>query len=325
MAGSDTAITERKELDFVYMEAPDLIINSWRTSKWIPVVEEASYNDCFGSNYEVGSGEVVQIIFESTIDQDLQFFEDDIQLKNGEAEYTLESAELVYDKILNRYLFTQPILLIVDATDFLQFTKEASTLEKGTLNMYRFQDWKKSKEIYNTFITKFYDRYDVIKSTKESTLNKLIERYNYTFLEVRATISYLEATKMQGSFSLFIMGFVSILFAFCILITYCFKVFMSVSEDVVRFKKLDGIGVMRQEKEKLIKVRIRLLMFVPTVLGITIEIGWCYALNFKKIFEIELANTIILRNTLCTGGMFFLIVLVYYNILKSSYFKRIRL
>ena len=129
--------------------------------------------------------------------------------------------------------------------------------------------------------------------------------------------------KMQGSFSLFIMGFVSILFVFCILITYNFKVFMNASEDKVRLKKLDGIGMRQHEKEKLIKIRIRLLMFVPTLLGILIGICWCFSLNLQRIIEIDLSNFIILDNAIVTGGIFLGIIIITYQLLKSSYLQRI--
>jgi len=325
LAGSDTAIVENKELSFLYMEAPDLMLNNWRNFTWIPVASESAYNICFDSEYKVKTGEAIQIIFESDIDRDFHFFKDEILLKNGTAKYTLKSVAPIYDKILNRYIFTQPIILIVNDTDFLRFTKEASAIEKGMLHLYQFEDWKKSKEICDAFTTKFYDKYDEVVSKNDSINNELIKRYGYAHLQVRSKINYLEIQKMQGSFSLFIMGFVSILFICCILITYFFKVFMGASEDIERFKKLDGIGLMQKEKEKLIKIRIQLLMFVPAVLGIIIEMGWCLAINFKKILEIDLTNTILLRNALCTGAIFFAMVYIYYRILKSTYFKRLKL
>jgi hypothetical protein len=242
---------------------------------------------------------------------------------NDVTSYTLKNAGTIYDKILNRYIFTQAILLIVDDMDYIKFTEEASESEKGYLYMYQFDNWKNSKEVYDRVVELIHNGYQEYKN-QDTFTNELIKRYGYSFLQVRSKLSYWEIQKMQGSFSLFIMGFISILFMFCILITYCFKVFMSMEDDIKRFKKLEGIGLLSKEKESLIKARIRLLMFVPSVLGIILEAGWSYAINFKKLLEIDLSNTILLRNTLCVGAVLLGIMIMYYFILKHSYMERLR-
>ena len=124
-----------------------------------------------------------------------------------------------------------------------------------------------------------YQRYEEASSGSESELHSLIQRYGYSFLHMWSKIDFWEVHSVQGGFSLFIMGFVSILFLFCILTTYCFKVFLSKEKDMIRFDQLKGIGILEKEKESLINTRIRLMMFVPTVLGIIIELGFSYALN----------------------------------------------
>ncbi|MHB8128430.1 MAG: ABC transporter permease [Mobilitalea sp.] len=321
---SDTIIKESKELSFIYMMAPDLQLNSWRAWKWVPIVSESVYNSCFGSDYQVKSGEVLQIIFESGIDRDTNFFEEEIRLKNAITQYTLQTGEPVYDKILNRYVFTQSVLLIADDNDFIHYETEASSIEKGKLYLYKFENWKKSQGLYHNLSTSFYEAYDKAANEKMSINKELIERYGYAHLQIRSKIEFFHIQKMQGEFSLFIMGFVSILFAFCTLVTYSFKVYMNASEDRVRLKKLDGIGMLHQEKEKLIKIRIQLLMFVPTILGILIGALWFYSINFSKIIEIDLPGWIILRNALCTGVIYLAIIIVAYFILSNAYLQRLK-
>lgn len=313
-------------LPFLYMEAPDMIINNWRNSNWVAVVSESAYYQCFDSNIGVDSGNSVQIIFESTMDHKITYFKNnDLLLKNSVGSYTLNNVETIYDKILNRYVFTQGLLLIIDDSDYARFEKEATDFEKGSLHMYMFDNWKKSKDVCEAFSSEFYKRVEITAKQNMDIYNELIQRYGYAHLTVRAKIQYFNYTKLQGSFSLFIMSFVSILFAFCIMITYYFKVFMEASKDMERFRKLDGIGFLKKEKEALIKTRIRLIMFVPTALGIIIGVGWCFALNFNKLIEVELSNVIILRNAVLFSGLFFLFIITEYLILTKSYLRRARL
>ena len=323
LSNSDITITENKVLPFIYMKAPDMNINNWRQGRYAPVVNEEDFNACFHTKYEVAQGEAIQIIFESKIDQTFHYFGDQVHLENNLEKVTLKSSRTVYNKILNRYMFTQGVLLIVDRVDYQRFYKEAADIERGKTYLYQFDNWKKSQSLCDQLETVFYDNYDKLTSQDSVLCNKLIDRYGYAHLQLRSKIGYYRTMKMQGSFSLFIMGFVSILFVFCILITYNFKVFMNASEDKVRLKKLDGIGMRQHEKEKLIKIRIRLLMFVPTLLGILIGICWCFSLNLQRIIEIDLSNFIILDNAIVTGGIFLGIIIITYQLLKSSYLQRI--
>lgn len=322
---SDVSINEKNILPYLYMKAPNIKTNSWRSSEWITVISETALISCFQelSYVDVRQGEAIQIIFESDIDKDFVFFDEDIKLENEIHSFTLKSRDIIYDKILNRYVFTQALLIVVDDFDYSIFHNDATEKEKGTLYMYQFEDWKKSNDVIARIGDSYYDKFDKYSKDNTAVIKELTGRYGYAFLQVRSKYSFWSTQRMQGSYSLFIMGFVSILFGFCILVTYFFKVFMSFEDDIKRFKKLDGIGMLLHEKDKLIRVRIRLLLFVPTLLGIVLISGWSYALNFKKILEIDLSSLTLLRNTLVIGGIYLLIITIYYISLKQSYMKRI--
>lgn len=311
-------------LPFLYMEAPGMIINNWRGSNWIPVIDEKEYNRCFDSDIDVASGETKQIIFESRVGHNFDYFKNDnLILKNSANSYSLHNVKTSYEKIMNRYVFTQGVLLVVDHADYSRFKQEATDLEQGNLYLYMFKDWKKSRDICTAFSKDFYHRFEKTAKSNRQVYKELEQRYGYAHMTVRSKIDYFDATKLQGSFSLFIMSFVSILFAFCILITYYFKVFLEASKDMERFSKLDGIGFLTKEKRRLIKTRIRLIMFVPTVLGILLGVGWSFALNLNMLMEVELSNLIILRNAIIFGGIFCVIILAEYIVLTKSYFRRL--
>lgn len=309
---------------FLYMEAPELIINNWRNSKWIPVISSTVYNKCFDRNLNVLKGSAVQIIFESGMDAFTYFDHETILLKNERIQFTLKKQITHYDKILNRYIFTQGMLLVVNDLDYATFEKEASQLEKGYVYIYMFHDWKNSKEICDKFSNVFYQKIDGVVKKNKDVYHELINRYGYAHLQVRSKADYFQSTKLQGSFSLFIMGFVSILFAFSILITYYFKVFLELSKDRERFLKLDGIGFLKKEKERLIQIRVALIMFVPSVLGGIIGIGWCVSLNLKRLIELELPDRILLKNACITGGFLLVVILLEYLVLTGAYIKRIQ-
>jgi hypothetical protein len=316
----------RMTLPFLYMEAPDMIINNWRNSNWVPIVSETDYNRCFNAHIKVEQGDLVQIVFESRLDHTITYFEgNDIILKNSISTNTLRNTETIYDKILNRYVFTQGLLFIVNDFDYDRFLSDATDLEKGFLSMIMFDDWKKSNDICKEFSTEFYNRFEEISMANKEVYHELMQRYGYAHMTVRAKIDYFNFTKLQGSFSLFIMGFVSILFAFCIFITYYFKVFMEATGDRERFRRLDGIGFLKKEKERLIKIRIKLIMFVPTVLGIIIGIGWGLSLNMKKLMEVELTNGTILKNAIIFSGIYCIMIIAEYIALTNSYIRRLNL
>ncbi len=324
-ATTDITIAEKNTLPFVYLQAPDLLPGSWRDKKWVSVVSESSFNQCFRSDYDIIPGTLQQIIYESTLDHHTIYFNQDILLTNARDNYRFESLPPLYHKILNRYLFPQPLLLIADDQDYQKLSSAASSEETGVLYLYQFDDWKNSKELCSEFTNLFYDKYDEKIKMNQLINKELVHRYDYTYLQVRSKVGYYDTTRMQGAFSLFIMGFVSILFCFCILITYCFKVFMNTSEDRERFRKLDGIGMMAQEKKALLSMRIRLLLFVPAVLGSILVLLWIYALNFKSIIEIELSDTVLLQNVGYTGLIYFIIIFLYYCLLNKAYHKRLGL
>jgi hypothetical protein len=98
---------------------------------------------------------------------------------------------------------------------------------------------------------------------------------------------------------------------------------MGADDDMERFHKLNGIGFLSGEQNQLIKLRLRLIMYVPSLIGILLGIGWIYSLNFKRMLEFELSNTTLLFNASCTGGIYLIITILYYKILKSSYQRRL--
>lgn len=318
-------ITGSSTLPYIYMKAPHLSsVNNERSQKYIPVVSETAYNRCFQTDYRTGPGEAIQIIYESNNYNNLSFFKDnEILLQNASASCILRSKEVRHDKILNRYLFIQPGMLIVNDADYNKFYNEAALIEKGNLYLYHFKSWKESRTVCERISNEIYNKYYEIEKNDPDLFYQIVDRYGYAPLAVSSRIDYYDRTRQMGSYSLFIMGFISILFAFCIIITHYFKVFMGAAGDRERFSKLNGIGIMNREQEKLIRVRIRLLMFVPSIVGVIIGIGWCIALNFTKLIEIELSNRVIFINSVIVSGIFLGAILAEYVLIKAAYTKRV--
>lgn len=129
-----------------------------------------------------------------------------------------------------------------------------------------------------------------------------------------------EILKAQNLFFLFIMLFIGVLFFISCGCILSFKLFSEIDDTLDTYNKLRGIGITGLEMKKIISFQIKLIFFVPTILGSTL--GFLYILLQMKrnYFKAALVvhSLIIILIYLC-----FQFIYCYFT--ETKYFQTIKL
>jgi len=312
-----------ESIDFIYMNTENMETNVKRKCSFISIIDVNKFNRIFKTEYTIPKSEVILIKFESTLSDEIKYFDEHIAFKIGESIYNYKIYEEYNRKYIGRHTFPQPILVLASSDEYLELRALVDETERGILHLLEVGDWYKQSKFSEKFHEVFIQTNRFLWDKDEETFNAIVNKTGYSVFNYNDKYRMYRHSKELGAFSLYIMAFVSLLFVFCILITLYFDTYSHLQKDQEQLCHLKGIGITRGEGFRIIKNKVAESIFIPTFTGVLIAVAWCYALNFHRLFEVEISNGIFLSRAIVVGLLYLFVFYFYSVILSHKYFKSV--
>lgn len=319
-SGAD--VTNHQTMHVVYVEAPELKHTSWRTNKTVMAASAREYNAIYSSNYMPGEGHAKVIDFNQTGEGDIEYFKDTINLHNGDKDYSYKSLGIDQKKLFDRYVFAQPVLILLNDKDYQQLVDEANRASVGSIEMFQFKDWLDSGKFVEELKGEMEDAMLTLDDEHKASVQQISKTYVAPFIVHSKYDRYVHAKQVSG-FALFIMSFISILFFLTVCVVLYFKIFTDQEEDKRKIKLLCTIGITTREVRKYLSSKIKMVLVLPVALGSILGLGLSISINMQNVTEMEMANAVIFANGLKVYGLFLIFLVVYYQWLKFKYQKSV--
>jgi ABC-type antimicrobial peptide transport system permease subunit len=314
---SDAKLEEQQKLNLIYAVASNINHSSWRTNKEVVISSVSEINKVLSMRYSLKQGEALTIDFATTDEKEESLFQKKVVLTNGDKSHSFIQRETKQIKLFDRYLFSQPVLIILNNADFNQLSGEVANIERGTIYFYKFTDWKKSGKFVknlNAQLTKS------LKDDKDHAeiISEIQRKYTLPFIVHSKYDRYAHVKEVAG-FTLFMMGFICTLFIVTVCIVLYFNVFSNHVEDEQKIRLLHTIGITKSEIRDYLNKKLVMMIIFPVMIGSGIGLCLCVSINLSNVVEMELPNMTILYNGIKIVGIYIAFIGVYYYWLQLSY------
>ncbi|WP_161568236.1 FtsX-like permease family protein [Anaerobacillus alkaliphilus] len=305
-----------QNLEVVYLEAPEMRHTPWRTNKRIMVASVEEFNRIYSSHYEVQQGSTLVIDFNQSGTESIDYFGEAVLIKSEEQLFSLRNMGMVQMKLFDRYVFSQPVLLVLNKIDFEQIRSHTENHDVGLISMFTFRDWRESGD----FVQRLREQMEIaLQEISELEAFETIKAKNTLPFVVHSKHNRYLHTKQVAGFALFIMSFISILFFVTVCVVLHFKIFADQDDDRQKLKLLRTIGITSKEVGLYLNQKLLMVIALPVVLGGFLGVVISVAINLYNVTEMEITNTIIFYNGLLVVTVYFLFISVYYVWLSSNY------
>lgn len=315
---------QEKTLDFIYGYSSNLIISTWRTDQYISMISVNQFNQVFNTSYQVDVQKCILIETESVISEEVQYFDETVNIEQNKVQTSLSIAEKHREKIFSRYLFPQPAFILINEKDYQKMMDQSALDERGTLHLIQVENWVSQKKFSENFREMYRENVWDLWNEGSEPEDSLIEKYGYSVCNYRDKYQSYNHSKELGAFSLYIMSFISILFVFAITVAFYFNVYSNQFKDQVLFSKLKGIGLSELEGKRILSRKIKRTIFMPVLLGSLVGMLWCYALNFNRLLEMEVKSATFFLSAMMVSVIYCGYILLVFNILKSRYYRLVK-
>ncbi|QOY38160.1 FtsX-like permease family protein [Anaerobacillus isosaccharinicus] len=312
---------EQQQLSVVYVEAPMMKHTPWRTNKRIIVTSDNQFNQVFSTNFNVEQSAAKIIDFNQGDSASIPYFEETIFLNHDHGQYTFSHQETKQMKLFDRYVFNQPILMIISEEAFLEIKHNAVLDEIGVIHLFKFSNWKNSGE----FVALLKETVEKNVHSADMKFRNIIEKKNHYPFIVQSKYDRYAHTKEVAGFALFIMSFISFLFIVTVFVVLYFKIFADREDDQKKLKQLQAIGFTSAETSKYLNNKLKMIIVLPIFIGSIIGLCLTFVMNFANVAEMELVNTTILLTGFKVVGFYYAAITIYYFWLKIIYKKTVML
>ncbi|OIJ19191.1 hypothetical protein BKP45_13590 [Anaerobacillus alkalidiazotrophicus] len=310
-------IADTHILHVAYLYAPEMDHTPWRTNKHVMAASVEEMNGVLGTNYSVDQGHAIIIDFNQQYET-VTYFTDTILIENNQSRYTYVNQGTEQYKLFDRYVFSQPIVILLNEADMKTIVTDASTYELGTIYMFTFDDWLRSGAFVSELKSELDSALEGIADQKREAIETIKERYNQPFI-VHSKYDRYHHTKQVSGFALFIMSFISILFVITACIVLYFKTFADAESDRQKLRLLRSVGITSSEIKAYIYTKLKMLIVLPIIFGSLLGLCLSVAINLYNVAEIEVHNGKIFANGLKIISLYFVVIGVYYYWLRMTY------
>jgi len=269
------------------------------------VISVNSLNELTNSNIELEKGAYIRL-YQYPEEEELEtnaYNRKDLVLKYGELIKSLKNQEVIYKKCFNIMKYNYEELLVLNHFDYESFKSRSDSSNIEKMHLLNFKDWRKSW----TVVSKLTKDFSKAKETSEADFIVQSKIGEYTYL------------KQSASLMLLICAFLGFFFFIASSVILSFKLFSEIDDERLKYKKLSTIGIKDIEIKKAINKELRLIFFLPLVLGAS--------LSFLYIFAItrgEDVNTVEpLKFNLLVSTIYMFFQIAYYLILSRTYRDKI--
>lgn len=317
---SDQPIIDKQKLNIVYLEAHEMNHTPWRTNKWVMVTSDQEYNSILSTQYDVEKGHGKIIDFNYSQHETIDYFSGNISLKNEQTTFSFINKGTELKKLFDRYVFSQPILIILSEGDYQELANQAASNEIGSIYLVKFNNWLESGKVAKELKNQMEASLVVLEESNKEAIETIKGKYNMPFIVHSKYDRYVHSKQVAG-FALFIMSFISILFLVTVCVVLHFKIFSDLEDDNRKIKLLQTIGITSTEIRTYLYKKLRMVMVLPIALGSLLGLCLSVAINLYNVAELEILNTTIFSNGLKVIILYFVFMGLYYHWLKITYRK----
>lgn len=142
------------------------------------------------------------------------------------------------------------------------------------------------------------------------------ENYNVKIFDSVSRINDYFQRKQAGSFLLFLMSFVSILFFISTAVILHFKLLTEFEREKIKYKKLYKIGITEIEIANIVSKQLKVLFMLPVIFGIIMAISYNYLLPIEDVKRI-----LLIKYSLVLGLIYICFQFLFYLLYKFFYIK----
>jgi hypothetical protein len=303
ISDSKDVVAEHKKLEFIETKNDKAII--------ISAEELRKVSD---SNLTIGEGKYIRLFQINNLSEkekkqrinDENKISTDRVIRDSIKGFKLQ--DVIFRTYFNAPGYVLTSCIILNNNDYLELKKSIG-VNIGVLELYNFEDWKNTQPLVKNLQEK-------LKENNSNFEPKYEDKY---YLQVASRVgSYNENN--QGAKILFcLLSFLGIFFLISISIILSLKLFSDFDSDKIQYKKLYGIGMMENEFIKLKCGELKVIFTTAPVIAIPIAITYSLAFEGAKY----LRNLQMLLCDIAVSLIFILLEVLYYNICKRNYIKRV--
>lgn len=272
------------------------------------ILSEKTLNDTLGYDISVTKGHyflLYQYIKDDGYTHDIsQINSLDISIDDTNTTYYLQGTVC---KVLfnNISIYSGAPCVILDDEDYINLKSKTNQLNIGKVHLLNFKGWKNTG-----YIVKGLQK-------KLESINKTEGEVNYLAIPTSRIVDY-DNRMAAASFMLFLCGFVGILFFISSCVIMHFKLLTEMERERRKYRKLYKIGITSNEIKTILKKELKVLFFLPIIIGIITAIFYGYSLYVNSS-----GGLTSLKESTTIGMIYIIIQLVFYNIYKRWYIGRI--
>lgn len=259
----EARLIESYDVEFLYLNT-----NTQNGSKFMSVISEKDFNKLrrtlISKELSIEKGESTEL-FQLGSQINEPFIKEEYKLFSLNKEIgALNVNNYINDIIFNNSLFESYEVLIINNDDFLRFKEKLEPQFVGTHHLFKFDDWKKTKSIYENL---------------DKELSNVNINNDFDSLKIRSQMDKMSLSssssgmkrylkdKQQNSMIFYCSIFIGLM---CFLssgsIIYL-KIISEISYENKKYKKLFLIGIKQKELYKLITKELATIFFTPVLIG----------------------------------------------------------
>ncbi len=272
-------------------------------------------NSLTGSDYHVEKGHFLNLSLvdesEASTNQRPEMLTYEMELASGNQ--TLLSQGLVLKMLFNPVpTLLNGLHVIVNEQDYAALKAEHMN-SVGHLHLLNFKDWKKTAEIdvqLNTALAKYN------KDHPDSWYGD--DRQEARVFSTQSRIGESTQLKKSGQFGIFAFMFVVLLYFIASGVVLHFSILSDLEREKSKFSKLNKIGITSKEATEIMIKPLKVVFFLPFVLGITL--ATFYTVYMIKIEISQVMAPLVL--SLLVGILYMGFQLFFYLLYKRLYTRR---
>lgn len=278
-----------------------------------PVISDTIANEKLKIDIDVTKGNIVGT---KRFKEKMQYFNkgDILSIKNNTDKiYSFTIQEEIYEGIANYSHLTSGFAIILDEEDYNEIIKDYNDDNFYTAHLFNFKNWKDTEKVSYMFMDKLNEKndtsYDIYKPSE-------LRKWK---LRPRSKILDYNALMMENRFNLFVMCFIGLLCFISTGVVLYFKIFTDLEYAKERYKKLFKIGITDKEMIKAISRELKLIFFIPVILGCVVGFGYLALMmsNQPTYFGKMLVNSLYMIL------LYLILQTVFYLITKRKYIHEI--
>jgi len=187
-------------------------------------------------------------------------------------------------------------------------------IELGKIQLFNFKDWRKTKGIVNKL------REEIIACNGNKPYAGASKYYGMSdYYNCYSKIELYNYNKQGGGIAFFLSAFIGVFFFIATLIILFLRLYSEIEDEKRKYIKLFKIGITEQEIKNNIARELRVLFFVPPVIGIVI--GTLYLCNYSSADRGVASGVfyIVLLCDLIMSTAYLVLQSIYYYIAKKRY------